>query len=343
MYNKIFRPFLFKFGPEVVHNLTIKVLNLVGSSSFSRWVVQRSFPTDDNDSHAVDAFGLTFSNPVGMAAGYDKDGLAWRGLELLGFGHIEIGTITPKSQYGNPKPRVFRVPEERALINRMGFPGIGAEKVRQNLIKSGIEKSRIIIGINIGKNKDTLNEEAARDYIFLLEKFSDIADYIAINISSPNTIGLRRLQARDYLESLLSQMKESRTGLDKQPPILVKLSPDLKDNELEDAADAILRVGVDGIIATNTTTSRNTLKSSIGIEVGGLSGDPLSGISRKMVATIHTLTGGKIPIIGVGGIMTPDQAKAMLQSGATLIQVYTGLVYGGPAFVNEILKGLENS
>jgi len=340
MYSKIFRPLLFKFDPEFIHTLTVQALRLAGSNFPLKKMIWKYFGAYRYEGSSVDAFGIKFPNPVGLAAGFDKDGLAWRGLEVLGFGHIEIGTVTPHPQIGNPKPRIFRIIEDKALINRMGFPGKGADFVCKRMSKSDNHLTTMIVGINIGKNQDTPNEEAAQDYIYLLERFSPIADYLVVNISSPNTIGLRELQARVYLEDLLTQLNSARAAMKVQPPILVKISPDLNNNQLHGVIEAVVRTEMNGIIATNTTINRYPMKSNLGREVGGLSGAPLTEMSRRMVSEIYQRTDGKLPIIGVGGIMTPGDAKSMLDAGATLIQIYSGLIFGGPTLVREILESL---
>jgi dihydroorotate dehydrogenase len=294
---------------------------------------------------------LTFKNPVGLAAGYDKDGVAIRGLATLGFGHVEIGTVTPRPQPGNPRPRVFRLVEDEGVINRMGFPGKGVEfvagqlsAIRQKLIR---DQSSVVMGINLGKNKDTPLEEAARDYIELLHRFIFQADYLAINISSPNTVGLRRLQGRDMLEKLLGAIQKEREfivhGRGGNCPILVKLSPDLSEEELDDAVGVILDHGMDGIIATNTTLARQGLRSKQRGETGGLSGRPLAAGSEAVLRQVVKLVNGKVPIISVGGIMSPEDAKKRLAAGASLVQVYTGLVYRGPKLVQEIVQAIYRS
>jgi dihydroorotate dehydrogenase len=340
LYQKFIRPLMFRLDPEQAHELTLQVLCFTGAFSPLRRLVHKLFEMRNPSENSVEVFGLKFPNPVGLAAGYDKDGLAWRGLATMGFGHIEVGTVTPQPQTGNPKPRIFRIPEECAVINRMGFPGKGAEVVARNVRRSTFERSNLIIGINMGKNKDTPNEEAAKDYLSLLEIFSPLADYLVVNVSSPNTVGLRRLQTRDLLEDLLLQMKAAVAWFKVKCPILVKIAPDLTSDELEDVLEAIIRSGIDGVIATNTTVSRAELKSGVGKETGGLSGAPLATRSRLMVADIYHRTKGNLPIIGVGGIMNSEDAKMMLDSGASLIQVYTGLVYAGPGLVRAILESL---
>ena len=340
MYKNIFRPLLFRFDPERAHELTLNALRLSAALPPLAWALQRAFSPEKQS--PVDAFGLKFPNAVGLAAGYDKDGLAWRGLASLGFGHIEVGTVTPRPQAGQAKPRVFRIPEEQAIINRMGFPGSGADFVFRNLQRSTFKPDNIILGVNIGKNKDTPNEEAARDYLYLLEKFSPLADYLTVNISSPNTVGLRRLQARDALEDLLHQLNVKRSTCNLQRPILVKLAPDLSDIELDDALDAIMRAHMEGVIATNTTINRAGVRSAVAGESGGLSGAPLTHPSTAIIQKVYQRTQGKLPIVGVGGIITPDDAQEKLDAGATLVQVYTGLIYQGPGIVKDIVTYLSD-
>jgi dihydroorotate dehydrogenase len=339
MYRSIFRPLFFNLDPEKAHSLIIQLLRLGGAVPPARGLLRLFFSAYSQDK-AVDVFGLKFSNPVGLAAGYDKDGLAWKGLTSLGFGHIEVGTVTPRPQEGNPKPRIFRIPEEQAVINRMGFPGKGADFVVKQL--SGVShQTSAIIGVNIGKNKDTPNEKAHEDYLSLMHSFAPLADYLAVNVSSPNTIGLRRLQARDDLEDLLKKLATARLQSPFPRPILVKLAPDLTDEELDDALDAISLAGMDGVIATNTTIGRDGLRSPVGQETGGLSGRLLTGKSLNTVQKIAIRTSGRLPIVGVGGIMNSDDAKMMLDSGATLIQLYTGLIFSGPGLVRQIVNDLR--
>ncbi|MFL7871436.1 MAG: quinone-dependent dihydroorotate dehydrogenase [Anaerolineales bacterium] len=335
---KFFRSLLFKLDPETAHHLTLQMMWIGGLQPIST-ILQMLYSAPEKP---VKAFGLTFKNPVGLAAGYDKDGIAIRGLSTLGFGHIEVGTVTPRPQPGNPKPRIFRLVEDEAVINRMGFPGKGAQYVSDQLSVFSNRPRSTVLGLNLGKNKDTPLEEAASDYISLLQRFSSLADYLAINISSPNTVGLRRLQGREMLEELLGAICQERErimlGRGGHPPVLVKLAPDLSDDELEDALGVILDSGMDGVIATNTTLAREGLRSSHREETGGLSGSPLRVQSEAMLEKIVRRVHGKIPIISVGGIMSPEDAKRRLDMGATLVQVYTGLIYRGPGLVKEILK-----
>jgi len=337
-----FRKLLFYLEPEKAHELTLSLMRLVGAFPPLYEVLRRRFFVA---SKPVQAFGLTFGNPVGLAAGYDKDGLCWRGLACLGFGHVEIGTVTPLAQKGNPKPRIFRLEGDRALINRMGFPGRGAEFVARQLHLP--RPVGLILGVNLGKNKDTPLEEAAGDYVNLLRRFASLGDYLAINVSSPNTPGLRRLQARTELEQLLSRLAQERRELlsnlnsQKPIPLLVKLAPDLSSVELDDALGAILDSGMDGVIATNTTLWREGFSSPLRRETGGLSGAPLFRLSLETVQRITQRTQGHLPILGVGGIENAVEAQAMLDAGAVLVQVYTGLIYQGPGLVRQILSGLR--
>lgn len=336
----LLRPIIFRLDPERAHHYTLNLLRLGGSlgpvRDFLRRLYQLEWPAP------VEAFGLQFPNPIGLAAGYDKDGLAWRGLATLGFGHIEIGTITRKPQPGNPQPRVFRLPEDQALINRLGFPGQGKAFVLQQL--AGTRPAGLVLGANLGLNKGTPLARAAEDYVSLLEAFAPLADYLVVNVSSPNTVGLRRLQARQVLADLLAWLMaakadaEGRAG--RRTPLLVKLAPDLSDEELSDAVGVVLDSGLDGIVATNTSLRRDGLRSDMAGEAGGLSGAPLRECSTEVVATINALTGGNLPIIAVGGVMDAASAKEKLEAGATLVQLYTGLVYRGPGVVKEILSGL---
>jgi dihydroorotate dehydrogenase len=251
---------------------------------------------------------------------------------------VEVGTVTPRPQPGNPKPRVFRLLEDEAVINRMGFPGKGADYASKQL--SVISKRSAIVGVNLGKNKDTPLEDAANDYVELMRRFTFYADYLTINISSPNTVGLRRLQGREMLERLLGAIGEQRQMSKVKRPVLVKIAPDLNDEELDDAIGVILDKGMDGVIATNTTLAREGLKSKHQSESGGLSGRPLAVKSEAVLSRVVKLVNGKVPIISVGGIMSPNDAKKRLALGASLVQLYTGLVYRGPGLVREIVKSL---
>src|ERR1041385_6349774 len=346
-----FRSLLFRLDPEVSHQLTLQLIRLGGIQPiYSILQFLYSAPAKP-----VQAFGLTFKNPIGLAAGYDKDAMAIQGLSTLGFAHIEVGTITPRPQLGNPRTRMFRLIEDEAVINRMGFPSRGSEFVqkqlnpslREDLIEKYIgfvipsrkraprmiNKGNVMLGINLGKNKDTPNEEAVLDYLELLQNFAPYADYLAINVSSPNTVGLRQLQGRAALEGLLTQLHAQRQleeqKLEKQIPLLVKLAPDLSEKEFGEAIDVILDMHMDGVIVTNTTLAREGLRSDHRGESGGLSGSPLRGRSESFLCQAVKRVDGRVPIVSVGGIMNPEDAKRRLELGATLIQIYTGLIYQG--------------
>ena len=335
----VFRSLLFRLDPERAHALSLNLIRLAGAVPPVAGVLRDVFR---GPAKPVEAFRLQFSNPIGLAAGYDKDGLGWRGLALLGFGHIEIGTVTVRPQPGNPRPRLFRLPEDRALINRMGFPGRGAEYVARQL--KAKRPTGLVLGVNLGKNRDTPLEEAVGDYASLYKIFSPLAGYLAVNVSSPNTIGLRRLQARQALDELLSALdtlrREEEASELRRVPVLVKLAPDLSDDELDDALTAIMDNGMDGVIATNTTLSREGLCSRLGIEAGGLSGEPLRPRAVEIVRKIHHRTAGRLPVIGVGGITNVSGVQEMMDAGAVLVQLYTGLIYEGPGLVKRILSEL---
>jgi len=339
MYSRI-GPLLFRLDPEIAHQLTLQAIRTAGNFPPSNWFLQQLYQAPPKP---VQAFGLTFKNPIGLAAGWDKNAVAIQGLSALGFGYVEVGTVTPQPQPGNPRPRVFRLLEDEAVINRLGFPSKGAAYVEHQISRIGKHRS-VIVGINLGKNKDTPLEEAANDYLELMRRFTFYADYLTINISSPNTIGLRRLQGREMLEKLLSAIQKERENISRgrggNAPILVKISPDLNTEELDEAVGIILDKGMDGIIATNTTLAREGLKSKYQSETGGLSGRPLAAGSEAVLRQVVKRVNGKIPIVSVGGIMHPDDAKTRLALGASLVQFYTGLVYRGPGLVQKIVKSL---
>lgn len=336
----LLRASLFKLDPERAHSLTLRLLELAGALPPLRSGLRRIFSFPD-PSLAVEAFGLSFKNPVGLAAGYDKSGTAMHGLACLGFGHLELGTVTLDAQSGNPRPRVFRLVEDEALINRMGFPNGG---VKQLLTRLKNRPSDVVVGVNIGRSAETPTEQATRDYVRLMEMVYLQADYLAVNISSPNTVGLRRLQGRRLLEGLLRTLANTRSELAAENhrwvPILVKLAPDLGAPELKEAIEVILESRMDGVIATNTTTARAGLNSERRSESGGLSGRPLRELSTDMIRVVHAASNGKLPVIGVGGIFGPRDAGEKLDAGASLVQVYTGLVYKGPGLVRTILSAM---
>lgn len=341
MLYPISRAALFKLEPETAHGLSLAAIARAGAVPPVRAALAKLFCV--SDAEPVEAFGLTFPNRVGLAAGYDKDGDGWRGLAALGFGHIEVGTVTPLPQPGNPKPRVFRLVDRRSVINRMGFPGKGAAYVADQLRRT--RPPGLVLGVNIGKQKNTPLEQAADDYEQLMEVFAPLADYLAVNISSPNTPGLRQLQDPEFLAGLLGRLAAKQTGLAEaagdRVPVLVKLAPDLDSDQLRTAVDVIVDSGLDGIIATNTTISRDAVDGHyLASQEGGLSGATLTEMSTRIIAAIAEHLDGALPIIGVGGIMGPEDARAKLDAGATLIQVYTGMIYEGPRLVKTILHSL---
>jgi len=330
------RSLLFRLDPEKIHALIINLLHIAGGAQPLRQLLSMLFKVPNDP---IQVFGLQFPNRLGLAAGYDKDGLGWRGLSCMGFGHIELGTVTPKPQTGNPKKRLFRIQEQNALLNRMGFPGRGMEYLIKQLNRK--TKDNIVLGINIGKNKDTPLEQAIKDYVFLMQGLYPYADYLAINISSPNTEGLRSLQSEKLIDDFLGQLSEERKNLDedtgKKVPLLVKLAPDLSDRELDGVLDAIIRYGIDGVIATNTTIKRDLIPTSWQTESGGVSGAPLTELSTKMISKISHRTNAELPIIGVGGVMSGEDARKKIEAGASLVQIYTGLIYRGTGLIKEII------
>lgn len=334
MYS-LLRPLLFRLDPERAHALTLGLLRVAGNFPIINSLITKLFLAPDKP---VTAFGLTFKNRVGLAAGYDKNGVAVNGLAALGFGHIEVGTVTRRAQAGNAKPRVHRVPAARAVVNAMGFPNNGVEALMLESRKWKVESLSAShspkIGINLGKGKETPLEKAAEDYCALLERVHARADYVAINLSSPNTPGLRQLQTRAYLEGLLQAMVNVRNTLTPRVPLLVKLAPDLTESDLDEILAATTAQGIDGLIATNTTVSRAGLPAAAQTLAGGLSGAPLTQRSTEVIHYLARRTA--LPIIGVGGIMSAADAQAKLDAGATLIQIYTGLVYAGPGLVKQI-------
>lgn len=334
-YYSWLRPFLFMLPPETAHNATIYAL--------SKGLVPHSVRKEYDNLHTV-LWGMDFANPVGMAAGFDKNAEVISPLLQQGFGFVEAGTVTPLPQKGNPKPRLFRLQEDEAVINRMGFNNYGAAYFLRKLEKWGEERQGFegIMGANIGKNKDT--EHALDDYLPLFEKIYGLSDYITINISSPNTPGLRGLQQRDELSALLTGLMQKRTELSPEfghIPLLVKIAPDIDEKTCEDIADVALQQQVDGLIISNTTLARDGLKSHHKDEIGGLSGKPLMQKSTQILKDFYTLTSGNIPLIGVGGIASAKDAYAKIRAGASLVQLYSALVYQGFGLIEDIKKGLS--
>ncbi len=293
---------------------------------------------------AVEAFGLRFAHPVGLAAGFDKGEVLAPGLLGLGFSHVEIGTITPRPQAGNDRPRLFRLPEHRALINRMGFNNDGAEACAERLARLSAADRPGLVGVNVGKNKATPNERAEEDYLACIERLHPFADYLVVNISSPNTPGLRQLQERSALERLLGACAARARAPDVAKPLLVKLAPDLAPEALDEAVDVAVAVGAAGVVATNTTIQRpgEVAAHPRASEAGGLSGAPLEPLATAALRRVYARARGRIPVVGVGGVMSAADAYAKIRSGATLVQVYTGFIYGGPRFAQELVEGLES-
>ncbi|NUO76481.1 MAG: quinone-dependent dihydroorotate dehydrogenase [Lysobacter sp.] len=332
------RPFLFGLDAERAHGLGLTALETAYRTGLNPLLSSRPkpFPTK--------AFGLIFPNPVGLAAGLDKNGAHIDALLALGFGFVEIGTVTPRPQEGNPKPRMFRLPEHEAVINRLGFNNEGVDALVRNVERA--QRRHGLLGINIGKNKDTPNESAEDDYLLCLERVYPLADYITVNISSPNTAGLRELQEEQSLRRLIGTLREAQekyAGLHgKRVPMLVKIAPDLSDHDIEAAARVLSELQVDGVIATNTTVSRIAIEGARHAgEMGGLSGRPLMGQSTTVLRMLRTRLPESIPMIGVGGILSGADAVTKMAAGAALVQCYTGLVYRGPALVHECVEAMR--
>ncbi len=342
MYS-IFKPLLFALSPETAHRVTFQLLDLAAAFQPTRWLMRTMFCLPDKHLEKK-VLGLNFPNVVGLAAGFDKDGKHIPGLACLGFGFIEVGTVTPIAQEGNPRPRLFRLPQDKALINRMGFNNEGldalAERIK-NLRQKGVPNG-LIIGGNIGKNKVTPNEEAANDYLICFEKLFPWVDYFVVNVSSPNTPGLRELQEKEPLTRLLNLLQEKNRAQKSPKPILLKIAPDLTDSQLDDIIEIVRDTGLAGVIATNTTISRenlNTPQSQIAaMGMGGLSGVPVRERATEVIRYLREKLGKEVTIIGVGGIDSAASAREKLEAGADLVQVYTGLIYEGPGLVRRILE-----
>ena len=333
------RPFLFGMDAERAHTLTLDALEVAYRSGLNPLLARKPNPLPTK------AFGLTFPNPVGLAAGLDKNGAHIDALMALGFGFVEVGTVTPKPQAGNPKPRMFRLPAHQAVINRLGFNNEGLEALVRNVERA--QRRGGLLGINIGKNKDTPNEAAEGDYMYCLSRVYPLADYVTVNISSPNTAGLRELQEEQALRRLVGTLREEQERLGakhgKRVPMLVKVAPDLSESDVDAAARVLADLEVDGVIATNTTVSRSLLIEGAehATETGGLSGRPLMGASTTILRMMRTRLPESIPLIGVGGILSGADAATKQAAGATLVQVYTGLVYRGPGLVRECVEALR--
>jgi dihydroorotate dehydrogenase len=336
MFYSAIRKVLFKFDPETIHEMTIKCFKATGSSPLN--LLYKQNITDK----PVEAMGIVFPNPVGLAAGLDKNGECINAFAAMGFGFVEIGTVTPKPQPGNPKPRIFRLPSANAVINRMGFNNKGVDYLIDQVRKANFTG---VLGINIGKNKDTPDEHAKDDYLICMRKVYNYATYITINISSPNTPGLRSLQYGDALNELLAALKAEQKVLadqhSKYVPLAVKIAPDLSQEEIESIADCLIRNKIDGVIATNTTLSREGVEGlEHGEEQGGLSGKPVKDKSTEVIRLLAIALDNNLPIIGVGGISSGRDAQEKIAAGAKLVQVYTGFIYKGPELVKDIVDTL---
>ena len=332
-YEKIIRPALFKLDPEQAHHLTINALSYLGNI----------MPRVNPHSTPTSLMGLQLPNPVGLAAGLDKNGEAIDGLAALGFGFIEVGTVTPRPQGGNPQPRLFRAPKHLAIVNRMGFNNNGIDALIANIQRS---KYTGILGINIGKNASTPIEKAADDYLICLEKAYEYASYITVNISSPNTQNLRSLQGGDELSKLLSSLKYKQAHLyamhGRYVPLAVKIAPDLDEAQIADIAHVVLQTEIDGIIATNTTINKMALGDSpLANEAGGLSGAPVQHASNQVLAALVKELNGKVPVIGVGGIMSGNDAAEKIRLGSKAVQIYSGMIYRGAGLVKECINALK--
>lgn len=359
MYKTFIRPLFFSFDPEKIHHFTFSLIRFFHKIGFGS--IFRSIYKVENQNLERELFGLKFPNPVGLAAGFDKDAKLYKELSNFGFGFIEIGTVTPKPQAGNDKPRLFRLKEDSAIINRMGFNNGGVEEAVERLKANGRAVSatlndRVLIGGNIGKNKITPNEEAVNDYIICFEALFDYVDYFVVNVSSPNTPNLRELQERKPLTDLLQTLQDRNNEMSvraaplsevevqsrTRKPILLKIAPDLTDEQLLDIIEIVATTNIDGVIATNTTISREGISSENKKEMGGLSGKPLNKRATEVIRFLSEKSNKAFPIIGVGGIHSAEDALEKLDAGASLIQLYTGFIYEGPALVKQINKAILN-
>jgi dihydroorotate dehydrogenase len=341
MYSLI-KPIFFQFEPEKVHYFVVRNLKRFNSFPGGAALSRTIWATEDKRLER-EVFGLKFKNPVGLAAGFDKNAEVINEMANLGFGFVEIGTVTPLAQPGNDKPRMFRLPKDAALINRMGFNNEGVEVAAQRIREyrdSKYNDKGLIIGGNIGKNKVTPNEEAVNDYIKCFNALVDVVDYFVVNVSSPNTPNLRALQEKEPLKHILNTLQQLNTRQAKQKPILLKIAPDLTDSQLDDIVEIVQETGIAGVIATNTTIGREDLKTNASIksETGGLSGKPLTQRSTEVIRYLAEKSNHSFPIIGVGGIHSPEDALEKIAAGAALIQIYTGFIYEGPGLISRINK-----
>ena len=343
MYKHLLKPILFRFNAETAHNMLFSMLSFIkhipGARALMRAIYKKESPT-----LAREVFGLNFPNPVGLAGGLDKNGEYYNILSDFGFGFVEIGSLTPKPQDGNPKPRCFRVPQDKAIINRFGINNKGVRNAVEHLKK---ERPEIIVAANISKNTTSINEDAAKDYETSFALLYDFVDMFVVNVSCPNVVGLTALQDISFLSDIVDRLLDLRRYYDTYRPILLKVSPDLSKEQLDDIIDYCMRSGIDGIVAGNTTRSREGLtipQSKIDeIGNGGMSGAPVHKKNLELVRYIHAKSQGHLPIIGVGGIMSGTEAKAMLDAGASLVEIYSGFIYEGPALIKKIINHLENT
>jgi dihydroorotate dehydrogenase len=344
LYERLVRPILFKLDPEFDHERAVDAMALVGAVAPLRWMLERATQLPAASTRPIECLGLQFPNSVGLAAGFDKNGVAWRGAAALGFGHVEIGTVTLLRQPGNDRPRAFRYPPEEAVINRMGFNNDGAETVARRLARLAPPGARRIpLGINLGKSRAASLDKATQDYVGSFELLADHADYVVINVSSPNTPDLRKLQEESWLRELLSALagaNRARAASGRVPrPLLLKIAPDLSFPQIDRVVAVIAEFGLDGIVATNTTLARPGAFSAVK-QAGGLSGRPLRARSTEIVNYLARATQGKLPIIASGGVTDLVSAAEKLDAGATLVQLYTGLIFRGPLFAREVAHSL---
>lgn len=343
IYSQLFFPLLCRFDSETIHERTVRTLEIAQKRSLGRSFI--NYLAGELPAREVEILGLRFPNELGIAAGFDKDGRVAEGLSILGFGHIEVGTVTPEPQPGNAKPRVFRLRDDYALINSMGFPSSGAKIVASRLQEPNIAHRDFILGLSLGKQKETPLENATGDYVRVMKTVYPLVDYLAVNISSPNTLGLRDLQSKDYLAQLLSALAKEGVELSERlnvtkRPLLVKIAPDLSWSELDSILTAVEDSKIDGIIANNTTTLREGLKDANRNQEGGVSGQPIERRTNEIIRYIWRNTSGHLPIVGVGGVFSVKDVRAKLDAGAALVQVYSGLVFEGPSMAGRILRSL---
>lgn len=343
MYKHILKPILFRFNPETAHNFLFSLLSIIRYIPFVNPIL-RAIYKKDSPSLEKEVFGITFPNPVGLAGGLDKNGEFYNDMANFGFGFVEIGSLTPKPQDGNPKPRCWRVPGDKAIINRFGINNKGVKNAVEHLKKV---RPEVIVAANISKNTSSINEDAAKDYETSFGLLYDFVDMFVVNVSCPNVVGLTSLQDISFLSDIVDKLLDLRMLYDIYKPILLKVSPDLSKEQLDDIISYCLRSGIDGIVAGNTTRSRDGLTTISQEKIeeignGGMSGAPVHKKNLELVRYVHEKSEGKLPIIGVGGIMSPEDAKEMIDAGASLVEIYSGFIYEGPALVKKIIKHLES-